>query len=80
MIIAIMASQEQPLTWGNHRNVHNGLRFRERGMIMISVVYKRNTRDNKVFPSFRPQKEKPYVLLVTCIDDEFTKSPNLAMV
>jgi hypothetical protein len=32
-----------------------------------------------VLPNFRPLEEKPYVLIVVCIDDEFTKSPRFSM-
>jgi hypothetical protein len=34
----------------------------------------------RVLPSFMPPEEKPYVLLVVCIDDKITMSPRLAMV
>jgi hypothetical protein len=60
---------------------HDGLAFKERGMMVVSVVYEHKTqRTTRVLPSIRPRKEKPYVMLVICIDDEITVSPRLAMV
>jgi hypothetical protein len=47
-------------------------------MMVVSTVYKHKTRGTTmVLPSFRPPKEKPYVMLVAFIHDEIAKSPGL---
>jgi hypothetical protein len=59
---------------------HDGLEFKESGMMVVSVVYKHKAHGTtRVLSNFRPLEEKPYVLIVVCIDDEFTKSPTFSM-
>jgi hypothetical protein len=55
--------------------------FRENGMTVISAVYKHKTRETaRVLPGFRTLEEKPYMVLVVCIDDGITMSSRLAVV
>jgi hypothetical protein len=59
---------------------HDGLEFKESGRMVVSVVYKHKAHGTtRVLPNFRPLEEKPYVLLVVCIDDEITKSLRFSM-
>jgi hypothetical protein len=54
--------------------IRDGIGFWRRRMMVFSPAYKQNPHEKtRVLPSFRPPKEKPYVLLVACINDGITK-------